>query len=71
MQVRLALHTAFYILSVSLVMAAAINPTGTARALRRNAARVAAVVRTASPNAPPAPHAPPAPQTGLVGRAQR
>ena len=74
MQVRLALHTAFFILSVSLVMSAAINPAGTARVLRRQALRVAAVVRTVPPAAPAAAtaqrDAAPSTPTGLIGSAQ-
>ena len=55
MQVRLGLHTAMYVLSVSAVLAAALNPNGTARFLRRHASRVAATVRSVSETAASAP----------------
>ena len=74
MHVRLALHTAFFILSVSLVMAAAINPVGTARVLRRQVSRVAAVMRTVQPHAAAAPakrDAASSTPAGLIGSAAR
>jgi hypothetical protein len=75
MRVRLALHTAFYILSVSLVMASAINPVWTARMLRRQASRVAAVVRTVPGGAAIVPakreSASAADATGLIGSAPK
>src|SRR5688572_24700722 len=55
MQVRLGLHTAMYILSVSAVLAAALNPNGTAMFLRRHTSRIAATVRHVSETATGAP----------------
>jgi hypothetical protein len=55
MQLRFGLHTAVYIMSVSAVMAAALNPNGTARFLRRHTARFAATVRSVSETATSAP----------------
>jgi len=46
MLLRLVLNTAVYVLAVFAVVAAAINPAGTARVLRRQAVRAAAAVRT-------------------------
>ena len=74
MRVRLALHTALYILSVSLVMAAAINPAWTTRVLRRQVSRIAAVVRTvpATPAAAPVRSSSPSSRPdGLIGSAAR
>jgi len=51
MHLRLLLNTVVYVLSVSAVIAAALNPTGTARVLRRQATRVAAGVRTVTSTA--------------------
>ena len=51
MLVRLGLHTAMYVLSVSAVVAAALNPNGTARFLRRHTTRLAATVRSFSETA--------------------
>ena len=51
MQLRLALHTAMYIVSVTAVIASAVNPAGTARFLRRHSGRVAAAARTVSETA--------------------
>jgi len=75
-RVRLGLHTAVYILSVSLVMAAALNPVGTARVLRRQVSRIAAVVRgvpatAAAAAAPPKSASPTSPPSGLIGSAAR
>ena len=59
---RLRLHTIMYVLTVSAVMAAAFNPNGTARFIRRHSAGIAAnfgtvsaTVRTVSENATGAP----------------
>ena len=51
MHLRLALNTVVYVLSVSAVIAAALNPVGTAKVLRRQATRVAAGVRTVTTTA--------------------
>ncbi len=48
---RLGLHTLIYVLSASTVMAAFYNPNGTARFLRRHAAKISATVRTVSETA--------------------
>ena len=48
MPLRLALNTVVYVLSVSVVIAAAINPVGTAAALRKYTRRIAATVRNVS-----------------------
>jgi hypothetical protein len=48
---RLLLNTALYIASVATVMAAALNPAGTAALLRRQTVRLGAAVRTVSNNA--------------------
>ena len=55
MHLRFGLHTAVYILSVSAVLAAALNPNGTARFLRRHTTRLAATVRSVSETATSAP----------------
>lgn len=55
MQLRFVLHTVLYVLSVSAVMAAALNPAGTAAALRRHTRQLAAGVRTLSRTAASAP----------------
>jgi len=55
MRARLELHTIMYVLTVSAVTAAALNPSGTARFLRRQTVRIAASVRTVSESATGAP----------------
>lgn len=57
MQARLGLHTAMYILSVTAVLAAALNPNGTATFLRHHSRRIAATVRSVSETATGAPAA--------------
>jgi hypothetical protein len=52
---RLVFHTAVYVLSVSAVISAAINPAGTARFLRRHTRELASTVRTVSASAPGTP----------------
>ena len=71
MHVRLGLHTALYVLSVSLVMAAAINPAWTNRVLRRQVSRITAIVRTvpAVVSGTPVPSSSPAKPEGLIGSA--
>jgi hypothetical protein len=51
MRMRLVLQTIMYVVTVSLVSSAALNPHGTARFLRRYKARLAATVRTVSESA--------------------
>ena len=48
MQLRLVLNTVVYILSVSVVIAAALNPSGTAATLRKYTRRIATTVRNVS-----------------------
>src|SRR5688572_23155926 len=55
MRVRLGLQTIMYVLTVSAVTTAALNPNGTARFLRRHTVRLAATVRTLSESATAAP----------------
>lgn len=55
MQLRLLLHTAMYVVSVSAVLAAALNPAGTATALRKQTRRVVAAARNVSASATAAP----------------
>jgi hypothetical protein len=55
MRMRLGLHTILYVLSASVVTAAALNPNGTARFLRRQTTKVAAAVRAVSESATGAP----------------
>jgi len=55
MRGQLGLHTVVYVLSASTVMAAFLNPNGTARFLRRQTAKIAATVRGVSESAAAAP----------------
>jgi hypothetical protein len=55
MRGQLGLHTVVYVLSASTVMAAFIDPNGTARFLRQQTARIAGTVRTVSESATAAP----------------
>ena len=55
MRAWLGLHTLVYLLSVSAVIAAALNPNGTARFLRRHTSKVVATVRSVSETATSAP----------------
>jgi hypothetical protein len=55
MRMRLVLQTLMYVLTVSLVSSAALNPYGTARFLRRHTARLATTARTLSESATVAP----------------
>ena len=51
MGMRLVFQTIMYVLTVSIVTSAALNPHGTARFLRRHTARLAATLRTVSESA--------------------